>query len=94
MLKTIGLFDKPALSKNDSSRLASSRDDNSKPASKEKNSASEVNRFDGDGVKYSKNSEKLKSQKLVKSKKLSKSENLPYFTITEVRQNFLTSDAR
>ena len=97
ILKMTRSLDEPALSRNDSS----------KPASRNNSSNSEVNRFadGGDGVKHAKKSGKLKSEKSAKSQKLfkskgkkskkpSKSRNLPNFGAMEVGSSFLTLEAR
>ena len=119
MLKTIGSPNKPVSGKNDSSRSASSRNNgsklafsrnnNSRPAFRKNNGNGKIDRFGvgGNGVEYTKKSEKSsksgksksekmsKSQNLTKSgKKLSKSGNSTNFDATEDRPKFLTPDAR
>ena len=88
-----GLLDKPALSKNDGSRLASKKNDGN----------GKVDEFGDNGVEHTKKSEKLKGQNLAKSqkssksgkskgektKKLSKSENLPNFDAIKAGPIFL-----
>ena len=71
ILKTIGLPDKPAPSKNNNSKSVSSRNNNSRPASGRNNGNDEVDEFGG--IKHAKKSGKLKDQKLAKSQKLPKS---------------------
>ena len=104
MLKTTQLSDKPSLSRNDGSRLASNKNYSSKPAFKKKNSNNEVG-FDNDSIEYTNKLKKSKSQNLAKFQKLSKSKklksekllkdkNLPHFNITEAGSSFLTFDAR
>ena len=107
MLTTIGSLKKPMPNKNNGSRSAFNRNNNSRPASKKKDGNNEVDGFDGNSVKYGKKSGKSKSQKLANSqklsksgklksekfKKLSKSGNLPNFDITEARLSFPTLDA-
>ena len=95
MMKITGSPDKPASSANNSSR----------PASRQKNDNDEVDRFGigGNSVKYAKKSEKLKklyklakskSKKLTKSKKPSKSENSPKFHANETKPSFFTPNAK
>ena len=88
ILKTTGLLDEPALSKINGSKSATSRNINSRPASRKNNSNDEVNRFDVDGnnVEHTKKLGKSKSKKTSKSQNLAKSEkkssksgNLPNF---------------
>ena len=92
--------DKPAPSKNNDIRLASSRNDNSKLTFEKNNSNSEVNRFDDDGIDYANKwrklskSEKLKGEKLAKSKKASKNKNSPNFGTKKTGSSFLTSNTR
>ena len=64
MLKIAGLSDKPAPSRNNSSRLAF----------KKNNGNGEIDEFDGDSVEHAKKSGKSKDQNLAKSQKLSQSE--------------------
>ena len=109
MLKTTGSPKKPAPSKNDSSRSAFSRNNNSKPASGKDDGDGEVNRFGvgKKGVEHTKKSGKLfmsrksksektsKSRNLAKSgKKLLKSRNSTNFNVMEVRSKFLTPNTR
>ena len=68
MLKTIGLSNKPASSKNNNSKLASSKNNSSRPISEKNNGNSNI-KFNGDGVKHTKKSRKLKGQKSAKSQK-------------------------
>ena len=83
MLKTIGLPDKSAPSKNDNSKSASSKNDNGKSASRRNDGNSEVNRFGvgGNDVEHAKKSEKtskfwkLSKSGKSKSEKTSKSQN-------------------
>ena len=65
MLKTTGLFDKPASSKNNGSRSVLSRNNNSRPTSEKNNGNNEFNRFgvSRNGVEYAKKSEKLSKSK-------------------------------
>ena len=84
MLKIIGLPDKPASNRNNGSKFASSRIDNSKPAFRRNNGNGEVDGLDisRNGVEHAKKSEKTsKSRKLSKlgkskSEKTFKSQNL------------------
>ena len=109
MLKTIGLPNKLAFSKNNGSKSASYRNNNNKPICKKNNGNSEVNGrgVNKNGVEYAKKSGKLfklgkskrektsKFQNLAKSrKKLSKSGNSTYFNTIKTGPKFLTSDAR
>ena len=75
MLKTTGLLDEPASSRNNGSRSASSRNDDNRPASGRNYGNGEVDRFsvNGNGVEHAKKSGKSKSEKTSKSRKLSKS---------------------
>ena len=98
MLKLTKSPDKPAPSRNNSNKPTFGRND----------SNSENDEFGGNGVKYSKKSEKMKSQNLVKvrkssklrkskgekPKKLSKSGNSPNFSATKVGPSFLTPKAK
>ena len=74
MLKTTRLSNKQAFSKNNSSRLASNRNDNSRSTFKKNNGNSEVNGFDigGNDVEHTKKSKKLsksgKSKSIITSK--------------------------
>ena len=109
MLKTTGLLDELALSKNNGSKSASSKNNNIKPAFKKNNSNGEVNKFGvgKNGVEHTKKSRKLsksgkskskktaKSQNLAKSrKKLSKSGISTNFNTTRAKPKFLISDAK
>ena len=69
MLKTTGSPDKPAPSRNDSSKSVSSRNDNSRPASRRNDNNSEV---DGVGIGRNGMQHAKKSGKTSKSRKLSK----------------------
>ena len=75
MLKTTKSSDKPASNRNNGSRSAFSRNDNSRPASRRNNGDGEVDGFgvSGDGVEHAKKSGKSKSKKMSKSWKSSKS---------------------
>ena len=99
MLKTTKLPNEPTSSKNNGSKLASSKNNNNKPTFEKNNGDNVVNKFgdSGDGIKYTKKSGKLKGQKLTKSqksaklgKKSSKSGNLPNFDAKKNRPSFLT----
>ena len=84
ILKTTGLPDKPAPSKNNSNKSVFYKNDNSKPAFGKNDGDSEIDGFgiSGNGIKHAKKLEKLsKLRKLSKSrksksKKMSKSWNL------------------
>ena len=108
-----GFFDKPAFGRNNGSRPAYSRNNNSKsasnknnsnkPASRENDGNTKIDEFGGDGMEYTKKSEKSKklskskkskSKKLAKSKKLLQSGNLPKFHAKKIGPRFLTSDAK
>ena len=65
MLKIIRLPDKPASSKNNSSKPASSKN-NGNSLVFERNDNNNKIRFSDNDMKYTKKSEKLKSQKLAK----------------------------
>ena len=56
MLKTIGLPNEPASSKNNGNKSAFNRNNNSRPAFRKNNSNSKVNGFDisGNSIKYAK----------------------------------------
>ena len=60
MLKTISLLDKPTLDRNNSGRLASSKNTNSKTAFGKNNDNNEINKFDasGNNIEYAKKSGK------------------------------------
>ena len=76
MLKTTRSHNKPASSRNDSSRSVSSKNDNSKPVFRKNDGNGKVDGFgiSENGMEHAKKSGKTsKSQKLFKSKKLSKS---------------------
>ena len=75
ILKTIGLPNKPAPSRNNSSRSASGKYDNSRPAFEKNNGNGEVDGFcvGRNGVEYAKKSGKLSKSGKSKSKKTSKS---------------------
>ena len=109
MLKTIGLPDKPAPSRNNGSRLASCGNDDSKSVSQRNNGNSEVDRFgvSENNMEHAKKSIKLsklgksKSKKMSKfrnlaklRKKLSKSGNFTNFDTTKNKSKFFTPDAR
>ena len=74
MVKTIKSPDKLVLSKNNSSRSAFSKNENSKLASEKNNINNKVNGLSVDDVEYAKKSKKLKSQNLAKFRKLFKLE--------------------
>ena len=98
----------PALSKNNSSRSASSGNDDSKLASGRYDGNGEVDGIGGNGVEHAKKSRKSKGQKLAKSRKSSrsrkskgeKSKKLPKsgdslnFDAKNTRTSFLTPEAR
>ena len=91
MLKTTGLPNEPAPSRNDGSR----------PASGKNNGNGEVDEFGGGGVEHAKKSGKSKGQKTFKSQKLAKSGknslkngNSPNFSATEAGPSILTPGAR
>ena len=108
MLKITGLPNKPALSKNNGSKLVFSRNNNSKSVFRKNNGNSEVDKFGGNVMEYAKKSGKSKGQKLAKSQKLSKLGkskgkkskkpfkigNAPNFDVTETGSNFLIFGAR
>ena len=102
MLKTTGLPNGPASSRNDGSRPVSNRNNGSRLVSERNDGDGEVDRFGDNGIEYAKKSRKSKGQKLSKSrkskgkksKKPSKSENSLNFGATESGANFLTSSAR
>ena len=103
MLKTIGSPNKPAPSRNDGSRLTSSKNNNNKPASRKNDGNGEVDGFGvgRNSVEYAKKSEKSKSKKMSKSqnlaklrKKLLKSGNSTNFDATEDGPKFFIPDAR
>ena len=71
MIKIIESPDKPALSRNNGSKKAFSKKNDSRSASRINDGDGKVDRFGG--VEHAKNSEKLKGQKLAKFRKLSKS---------------------
>ena len=50
MLKTIGLFNKPAPSRNDGSKLALNKNNNNKLVSRKNNGNNKVDRFGIDGI--------------------------------------------
>ena len=50
MLKTIGLFNKPAPNRNDDSKLALSKNNDNKLASRKNNGNNKVDRFGIDGM--------------------------------------------
>ena len=100
ILKTIILFDKPVSSRNNSSKLTFSKNDNSKPAFRRNNGGNKI-KFGNDNIKYAKKLEKSKSLKMFKSwnlakskKKLSKNKNLLNFDIMEAKPKFLTLNAK
>ena len=98
ILKTTRLPDKPALSRNNSNKPASGKNDGD----------DEVDKFGGNGMEHAKKSGKSKSQKTSKSqksyksgksksekpKKLSKSGNSPNFDAKNSGPSFLTPEAR
>ena len=106
ILKTTGSLDKPAFSRNKSSRSISSKNNNSKQVFWRNNGNSEVDRF-GD-IEQGKKSRKSKCQKLAKfqklskswklkgkkSKKLSKIRNSPNFDAIKAGPNLLTFEAK
>ena len=98
MLKTTN---KPVPCRNDGSRSAFSRNNDSRPGFGKNDGNGEVNRFGSDSVEHAKKSGKLKGQKTSKSQKLvklgknlSKSGNSPNFGTTDTEPSFLTPDAR
>ena len=78
MLKTTGLSNKSAFSRNNGCKSAFNRNNNSKPVSKKNNDNGEINRFDvcGNGVEHAKKLGKLSKSEKSKSEKTSKSQNL------------------
>ena len=98
MLKTTN---EPAPSRNDGSKSAFSRNNDSRLASEKNDGDGEVNGYNDDGVKHAKKSGKSKGQKTFKSQKSaksgknsSKSGNSPNFGATEAGPSFLTPGAR
>ena len=67
MLKITRSSNKPAPSRNDVNRSASSKNNDSKPVFGRNDGNSEIDRFGGNGVKYTKKLEKSKGKKLAKS---------------------------
>ena len=61
MLKTTGLLDGPALSKNNGSKPAFSKNNTSKLDFGRINGNNKIDRFGDDSTKYAKKSEKLKN---------------------------------
>ena len=99
MLKTTGSPNKPASSKNNGSRSASSMNNNNKPAFGRNDGNSKVDRFGGNNVDHVRKSRKLKklskSQKSAKlGKKLSKSGILLNFNAKDNRPSFQTPKAK
>ena len=109
MLKTTESSSKSVPNRNDGSKSAFSRINNSRPISRKNNGNSEVDRFSvgGNGVKHAKKSGKLfksgksKSEKMSKfwnlaklKKKLSKNGNLNNFDAIGAGPKFLTPDAK
>ena len=109
MLKTTGSPNKPAPSRNNGSRSALNKNDNSKPASGKNNSNGEVDKFgvSRNNMKYAKKSRKVSKSRKSKSKKISKSQNLAKlkkksskignstnFNAIKNKSKFLTPDAR
>ena len=95
------MTNEPAPGRNDGSRSALSRINDSKPASGKNNSNGKIDGFSGHGVEYAKKSRKLKGQKTSKSRKSVKSEknsskswNSPNFGATKTESSFLTLKAR
>lgn len=81
-------FNKPAFSKNNGSKRASSRNDNIRPTFGKNDNNGKIDRFSSDGIK---NVKKLKkSKKLAKSKKTLKSSNLSNFGAKETKLSVLT----
>ena len=77
MLKTTGSPDKPAPSRNNSSRSVSSRNKDSRLVSRKNDGDDEIDGFGGNSVKHTKKLGKSKSQNLAKLQKLAKSQKLP-----------------
>ena len=108
-MKTIELLDKPTPKKNDDSRLAFCRKDDSRLASGKNNDDNEINKFDIgiNSVEHAKKSRKLsksgksKSEKMSKfwnlaksRKKLSKSRNSTNFDTIKTGPKFLIPDVK
>ena len=105
MLKTTN---EPVPSRNDGSRLAFNRNNDSRPASWMNDCDVEFDRFGSDSVKHAKKSGKSKGQKSARSRKSSKlgkskdgkskkppkSGNSPNFDAKNIRPSFLTPQAR
>ena len=110
MIKTIGLLDKLAPTKNDSNKSVFSKNNDRRQVFERSYGNVEVDRFISNNMEYIKKSKKLKKlsksrnskskklfkyQKLAKSrKKLSKSRNLPNFDVKDNEPSFLTLAAR
>ena len=101
LISTLITTNKPALSRNNGSGSASSKNDNNKPAFKRNDGDSKVDRFGSNGMEHAKKSGKSKSQKTSKSRELVKSgknslksENSPNFGATNTEPSFLTPGAR
>ena len=98
----------PAPSRNNGSRSAFSKNNDSSPASERNDGNGEVDEFGGDDVEHAKKSRKSKGQKLAKSQKLfksgkskveklkkpPKSGNRPNFNAKNTGSSFLTPKAR
>ena len=94
------LFNKPAPSKNNSSKPTSNWNDNNRPTFKKNNNNSEFDRFSSYIIenakklkqsKVSKLSKSKKSKKLAKSKNPSKNRNFLDFGAKKFKLSFLTS---
>ena len=91
----------PTPSKNEGSKLTSSRNNNYRPPFGKNDGDDKDDGFYGNGVEHAKKSGKSKGQKMSKSRKsvksrknLSKSGNSPNFGATETGPSFLTSGVR
>ena len=100
MLKIIGSSYKLASSRNNDNKPAFTRNNSSKPTFR-KNNSNNKDKFGNNSVKHIKKSEKSKDQKIIKfwnsaksRKKLSKSRNLSNFGIIKTRSKFLTFDTK
>ena len=98
MLKTTN---EPTPSKNNGSRLASSKNNDKKPVSGRIDNDNEVDEFGDGSMEYAKKKRKSKGKNLSKShklaksgKNLSKSRNLINFDATKSEPSFLTPKAR
>ena len=75
MLKKTGLPNELVFSRNNRSKSVSSKNANSRPASRRNNSNGKVDKLSniGDNIEHTQKSGKIKDKKLAKSRKLSKS---------------------